>query len=108
MRYYISLPINARKEKTFKEKYAAAKRHCLLMKEHIRRHFDKDAEFVTPFEVTYDAMPEANAMGKCITALLQCDIIALDADWRESKGCQLERYAAMIYDKGAVELPKDL
>lgn len=108
MKYYISLPINGRKEKSFEEKYNAAKRRCIEMKEHIRQHLDKDAEFMTPFGVTYDAMPEANAMGKCITALLQCDIIALDADWRESKGCTVERYTAMVYGKGVVELPEAL
>lgn len=103
-RIYISLPINGRKESTFSEKYAAARRRCADIEAHIRRHVDAEAEIVTPFDVTREFTPEGVAIGKCVTALYGCDIIALDADWRNSKGCQLERYAAMVYGKGVMEI----
>jgi hypothetical protein len=38
-----------------------------------------------------------------LRALLQCDAVVFAHDWQDSRGCRLERAAAEIYGKRALE-----
>lgn len=87
---YVSLPISGYNINCVKER---AKRAAQYLR-------DKGHEPVTPFDVS----PNENAsyaehIGKDINALLECDAVFFLRGWEQSKGCQLERHAAMIYDK---------
>lgn len=87
---YISLPISG------------------LQIEMVKQNAEKAAEYlrkagyepVTPFDVSpNEEVSYAHHMGKDIEALLECDAVLFLRGWKYSKGCQLERYAAMIYNK---------
>lgn len=55
-------------------------------------------EAVTPFDVVPDCTTSYNeSMGKCIEALLGCDMIFLCEGWQKSKGCMAELQVAMVY-----------
>lgn len=102
MRLYIATPINSRKEKTFREKYLAAKHRFEMLKELVcfDPRFDAFAEIVSTFSVNpYGMYTEEEALGRCVTAILGCDAIYLDHGWRGSKGCNLEYRVAKIYGK---------
>lgn len=115
MRLYISTPINGRREATFEQKYAAAKARV----EQIKREFDDwlsryDA-IVTTFDINPPGTSEAEAMGRCIQAVIESDEILLDKGWQYSGGCLLEVHAARCYgvadlyiDKFELELSKDI
>ena len=104
---YISTPINARREKTFQEKRDAAFRRCNRLKCIIENEWE-NVQAITPFMVigVHDDVSEAEAIGRCITALLQCDAIYLDHGWNGSKGCTLEYYAAKRYGIEVIEHDK--
>lgn len=55
------------------------------------RHFGENT--VT----TGQRLCEAEAMGRCVTLLLSCDMLILDGGWMQSKGCELEMRTAEIY-----------
>ena len=99
---YISLPITSRKEQTIRERVEAAFKRCELLK---RRIAVVDAfkgwEIVTPFDVAPigTTKTEAEIMGGCVQAVLECDAILLDRDYTESKGARLEAEAAALYGK---------
>lgn len=106
MKYFVSLPINSRSEKTFIKKFNAAKKYSLDIKKYIQTYIDEKAEIITPFDFSYATMPEPEAIGKCMHHLLECDAIVLEHHWRNSKGCRLEQAAAVLYEKGIFELPE--
>lgn len=55
---------------------------------------------VSPLEVQSNLnAPYSELMGNDIKALLECDAIMLLDGWENSKGCQLEKYAAKLYRK---------
>ena len=99
---YISLPITSRKEQTIRERVEAAFKRCELLK---RRIAGVDAfkgwEIVTPFDVAPigTTKTEAEILGGCVQAVLECDAILLDRDYTESKGARLEAEAAALYGK---------
>lgn len=125
MNIYIATPVNARSEKSFRDKYRAARQRCeeikkvLLLSDDFR-DFCTDtvcmgkAEgcnpiFVTTFDVNgQDDCPytEADAMGSCIAAVIEADAIVLDRGWTKSNGCLLEYQAATIYGKRIYEYDK--
>lgn len=87
---YISLPISG------------------LQIEIVKQNAQKAAEYlkkagyepVTPFEASpNENVSYAHHLGKDVEALLECDAVLFLKGWKYSKGCQLERYAAMIYNK---------
>lgn len=115
MRLYISTPINGRREATFEQKYAAAKARV----EQIKRDFDdwlsRYDKIVTTFDINPPGTSEAEAMGRCIQAVIESDEILLDKGWQYSGGCLLEVYAARCYgvadlyiDKLELKLSKDI
>lgn len=99
---YISLPVTSRKERTIRERVEAAFKRCELLK---RRIAGVDAfkgwYIVTPFDVAPvgTTKTEAEILGGCVQAVLECDAILLDRDYTESKGARLESEAAAIYGK---------
>ncbi|MGN1217930.1 MAG: DUF4406 domain-containing protein [Phocaeicola sp.] len=87
---YVSLPISGHDINCVKERAERAAQYLR----------DKDYEPVTPFDVSQDENASyAEHMGKDINALLDCDAVFFLRGWENSKGCQLERHAAIIYDK---------
>lgn len=87
---YISLPISGLKIESVKQNAEKAA-------EYLRK---AGYEPVTPFDVSpNENVSYAHHMGKDVEALLECDAVLFLKGWQYSKGCQLERYAAMIYKK---------
>ena len=87
---YISLPISGLKIEEVKQNAEKAA-------EYLRK---AGYEPVSPFDVSpNEDVSYAHHMGKDIEALLECDAVLFLRGWKYSKGCQLERYAAMIYNK---------
>ena len=89
MKVYISLPITGRDMDEVKARIDSAA-------ETLRRHGHTP---VSPLEVNaanLDA-PYAELIGNDIRALLQCDAAVFHPDWKESKGCRLERAACEVY-----------
>lgn len=106
---YIATPINARQEKTFMEKYLAAKHRVEFLKEIIRsdERFPRDIELISSFDINpLGAYAESQAMGRCVTEVIESDAIYLDHAWQSSKGCNLEYRTAKIYDKEIFEHDK--
>lgn len=90
---YISLPISGLKIEKVKQNAEKAA-------EYLRK---AGYEPVTPFDVLpNEDVSYAHHMGKDIEALLKCDAVLFLKGWQFSKGCQLERYAVMVYKKQIV------
>lgn len=99
---YIATPINARNEKTFKEKYLAAKHRVNMLKEILQydERFPSGMEMVSSFDINpLGAHTESQAMGRCVTEVMESDAIFLDHGWQSSNGCNLEYRTAKIYGK---------
>lgn len=109
MKIYIATPINGRNEKTFREKWLAAKHRVAMLKEIIQDDshiWDVDGSVVKLSSFDINPQPnktEADAMACCINSVLEADAIYLDHGWTSSKGCRLEYAAAKIYGKRIYE-----
>ena len=88
---FISLPITSRPEKSMEERIAEAKKEAWLMANVFRK---EGYEPITPFDVTKDGMAEAQCIGACITALLECDYVYFCFNWEKSRGCRIEHLVA--------------
>ena len=90
MKIYISLPITGYDLQERKQ-YA----------ENVKKKLQQictEAEIITPFDVNHDpTLPYEELIGKDIAALLTCDMVYVCNGSNDSKGCRLERYAALIY-----------
>lgn len=87
---YISIPITG-------ENYNDQRNHAFVVATNL---FQKGYDVITPFDVVQSlSTPYNTAMGKCITALLDCDVIYLCKNWQKSKGCTAELQAALVYEK---------
>ena len=90
MKIYISLPITGHDIEQTKARAATIKQ--ILSNEW--------NEVITPFDVCPDKdMSYSFYMGRDIEALLECDAIFMAQGWENSKGCNLEYNAAVLYDK---------
>ena len=90
MKIYISLPITGYDLQERKQ-YAESVKNRL-------QQIYPDGEIVTPFDVNPDhTLPYEELIGKDIAALLTCDMVYVCNGSNNSKGCRLERYAALIY-----------
>ena len=85
MKIYISLPITGYDLQERKQ-YAESVKNRL-------QQIYPDSEIITPFDVCEDP----SLIGKDIAALLTCDMVYVCKGSNNSKGCRLERYAALIY-----------
>lgn len=87
---YVSIPITG-------ENYNDQRNHAFVVATNL---FQKGYDVITPFDVVQSlSIPYNTAMGKCITALLDCDVIYLCKNWQKSKGCTAELQAALVYEK---------
>lgn len=92
MKIYISLPITGY---DLKER----KRYAESVKNRLQQIYP-DSEIITPFDVCADqSLSYRELIGKDIAALLTCDMVYVCNGSNHSKGCRLERYAALIYGK---------
>mgnify|MGYP001159026743 FL=1 len=90
MKIYVSLPITG-------NDIEEAKEHAATIKQLISTD---ENEVITPFDVCPDQNQSyARYMGRDIEALLECDAIYLASGWGNSRGCNLEYTAALIYGK---------
>ena len=105
MKIYLSTPVNARSEKDFEARKRGALLRCEALRQRTREAFP-DWQAVSPFDVNpiEEPVSEEEALGRCVTALLECDALLLDAGWTKSKGCSLEFQVAMIYGKRVFRL----
>ena len=98
---YFATPVNGRKELTKQMKKQAALDRCIEVRQFLRQqHPDWIVTFsfnVCPVEDKNLTEPEA--MGRCVTLLMQCDALILDDGWMESAGCNVERCVAVNYNK---------
>lgn len=104
MRIYVSTPINGRKEDTFQKKRIAAYHRAETLRAYLKDEYS-DAEIITPFDVVPldENVDEAEAIGRCVTALLRCNTVVLDRGWTVSDGCNLEYRAAKLYKKEIID-----
>lgn len=99
---YIATPINARTEATFELKLAAAKKRIGKLSEACRKVFP-DCRVTSTFDINPEGIyTEEEAMGRCITLVLQSTTVLLDRGWEKSKGCTLESHAAVVYHKETI------
>lgn len=106
MTVYISTPVNGRPEPTFEEKFAAAKERVSYITELLLSlPYYRNAQFVSTIDLNpiEEHVTEAVAMGRCIQALLESDMVYFDSDWRISRGCTAEFYVAMTYNIESVK-----
>lgn len=87
---YVSIPISG-------EDYNDQRNHAFVVATNLGV---KGYDVITPFDInSQPTTPYNEAMGKCIEALLDCDIICLSKGWNKSKGCRAELQVALIYGK---------
>ena|GEM_PF-587503 len=100
VKIYISTPINARGEATFEEKYEAARKRVEEIAAWLKKQ-QPEAETVSTFDgrPKPDGSTEAQALGRCVQQVLECDAICLDYGWERSSGCHTEFDAAKNYRK---------
>ena len=95
---YFATPVNGRTEPTLVEKKEAALARCIEVRGHLKR-LHPDWVICYSFMVCpiNQVLTEAEAMGRCVTLLMSCDMIVMDETWQNSKGCRLENYVADLY-----------
>lgn len=60
-------------------------------------------DVITPFDIVKDPeTPYNEAIGICISKLMECDTIYLCKGWENSRGCKAELQIALIYQKEIV------
>ena len=112
---YIATPVNSRSEATIEEKREAAYKRIKDIEYRLSKavkvyefagfhsSFDDDIAPIN-LELTKKmfgmGLPsESVIMGKCVQRVMECDVIVLDNGWSLSRGCQLEKFAALMYGK---------
>ena len=106
---YFATPVNGRQEATLAEKKAAALARCVEVRNHLKR-LHPDWVICYSFMVCPrdEQITEAEAMGRCVTLLMSCDMLILDDGWMHSKGCELEMRTAEIYEIETLKLKEIL
>ena len=102
IKIYLATPVNARKEKTKEEREIAAYGRIVDMRTYLRNWYP-EAEFYYVFNLNFPdeltELSESVIMGRCVEAVMECDIIILDDGWQDSRGCNVEQHVAEQYDK---------
>lgn len=93
MKIYVSLPITG---------YDLEERKARAAE--LKLRFEREGhEAVTPFDLDWEEGKDyAHYMGRDIEALLRCDAVYFDRGWEKSKGCCLEYWAAVLYQKAII------
>jgi len=95
---YFATPVNGRQEATLAEKKAAALARCVEVRNHLKRlHPDWVITYSFMVCPINQVLTEAEAMGRCVTLLMSCDMLILDDGWMQSRGCALEKATAETY-----------
>lgn len=90
MTIYVSLPITGHDSETVRARAEA-------LRQQLSSQWNK---VITPFDVcTEPDKPYSYYMGRDIEVLLECDAILLAHGWENSRGCNLEYNAAILYGK---------
>lgn len=99
---YVCVPINGRKVGTLEEKKMAAKKQSDRIKSILQK---RGHAVITPFDIVpiEEDIDDAEALGRCITALRRCDAIYKASGWRFSNGCQVESVTAQVYNIKVLE-----
>lgn len=85
---YVSIPISG-------EDYNGQRDHASAVAKELER---QGYSTITPFNIVKSVTtPYNEAMGKCVTELLECDAIYLCKGWQNSKGCSSELHIALVY-----------
>lgn len=88
-RFYVSIPITGQDYQMQRELAMEVKRSI---------ECSGDCEVITPFDIVTDISTPYNVcMGRCVEALLECDVICMAGDFKSSKGCMAEKAIAQIY-----------
>lgn len=97
---YFATPVNGRRELSMMEKKRGALYRCLKVREQLKMTYP-DWIICYSFMVCPigQELTEAEAMGRCVTLLMECDALILDDGWMESAGCSVERSVAVNYGK---------
>lgn len=100
---YISTPVTSRPEATMREKWDAAKARVEELKKYriTREDLRCYEQTVSTFDINDFGCSDAEAMGRCLQAVIECDAILYDYNEikHESRGCRAERAIATIYNK---------
>ena len=98
MKIYLATPVNGRKEKTLDMKLAMAKVRINTMKCVLQKKYP-DAEFMSGFTVCPidKHLPESVIMGGCVRLVMESDLVVMDENWRDSRGCWVEQTVAQQY-----------
>ena len=97
MKVFLSLPITGKVEQARMEAEAAKR----LLEE-------QGYEVVSPFECAPDKdQTDGYYMGRCVEALLDCDMICQHPDWRFSRGCNVEDMTAKMYGIQRLDWPQE-
>lgn len=104
---YIATPITSRSEYKLEDRFQAAKKRIEEIEKQLREYqasdpaaADLEVEYTSAFTVGCEPqVPEATAMGRCVTQVVNSDIVVLDAGWDRSRGCKIEREVAKAYHK---------
>lgn len=100
MKIYLATPVNGRKEKTLAEKTRAARKRIGEMQEHLKKLYP-DAIFRCSFDIVGlvldQPLTEAEIMGRCVQMVMESDLVIMDENWRDSRGCWVEQTVAQQY-----------
>lgn len=101
MKIYLATPVNGRKEKTLAEKQSAAERRINEMADFMMKLYP-DAEFMSSFNIIgvkyhLNDLSEAVIMGACVRMVMESDLVVMDENWRDSRGCWVEQTVAQQY-----------
>ena len=108
MKVYIATPVNGRKEPTLIEKQRGALARVNELKTKVKELHPSASVWssVGNIVVARKGMPEREAaiMGSCVRMVMESDIILLDRNWWDSKGCNVEKFTAETYGKQIWEI----
>ena len=103
---YFATPVNGRKELTKQAKKEAALVRCIEVRKFLHEQYP---DWIVTFSfnvcpIEDKTLTEAEAMGRCVTLLMQCDGLILDDGWMGSAGCNVERSVALNYNKRIITI----
>jgi nucleoside 2-deoxyribosyltransferase len=101
MKIYLATPVNGRKEKTREEKQKAAEKRINEMADFLVKLYP-EAEFMSSFNIIgvkyhLNDLSEAVIMGACVRMVMESDLVVMDENWRDSRGCWVEQMVAQQY-----------
>lgn len=97
---YFATPINGRKELSIVDRLWNALHRCQEVRAKLKAaHPDWIVCYSFMVCPIHEELSESEAMGRCVTLLMECDALILDDGWMGSAGCNVERSVALNYGK---------